>query len=62
MIDISHESLMRVWERLKSWADQEAQSAHMYSRLAETAVLHDKGQAGLWDDPDLQGAVDWQEK
>ncbi len=61
MIDISHESLMRVWERLKSWADQEAQSAHMYWRLAETAVLHDKGKAGLWDDPDLQGAIDWQE-
>jgi len=61
MIDISHESLMRVWERLKSWADQEAQSAHMYCRLAETAVLHNKGEAGLWDDPDLQGAVDWQE-
>jgi hypothetical protein len=52
---------MRVWERLKSWADQEAQSAHMYCRLAETAVLHDKGEAGLWDDPDLQGAIDWQE-
>ena len=61
VIDISHESLMRVWERLKSWADQEAQSAHMYCRLAETAVLHAKGKAGLWDDPDLQGAVDWQE-
>src|SRR5215213_8000636 len=61
VIDISHESLMRVWERLKSWADQEAQSAHMYCRLAETAVLHDKGKAGLWDDPDLQGAIDWQE-
>ena len=61
VIDISHESLMRVWERLKSWADQEAQSANMYWRLAETAVLHDKGKAGLWDDPDLQGAIDWQE-
>lgn len=61
MIDISHESLMRVWERLKSWADQESQSAHMYCRLAETAVLHDKDKAGLWDDPDLQGAIDWQE-
>ncbi len=61
VIDISHESLMRVWERLKSWADQEAQSAHIYCRLAETAVLHDKGKAGLWDNPDLQGAIDWQE-
>lgn len=61
VIDISHESLMRVWERLKIWADQEAQSAHIYSRLAETAVLHGEGKAGLWDDPDLQVALDWQE-
>jgi len=62
VIDISHESLMRVWERLKTWADQEAQSAHIYSRLAETAVLHGEGKAGLWNDPDLQVALDWQEK
>lgn len=62
VIDISHESLMRVWERLKTWADEEAQSAHIYSRLAETAVLHGQGKAALWNDPDLQVALDWQEK
>ena len=62
VIDISHESLMRVWERLKTWADEEAQSAHIYRRLAETAVLHGEGKAGLWNDPDLQVALDWQEK
>jgi len=61
VIDISHESLMRVWERLKTWADKEAQSAQIYSRLAETAVLHDAGQAGLWQDPDLQVALKWHE-
>jgi hypothetical protein len=27
VIDISHESLMRVWVRLKGWVDEEAQSA-----------------------------------
>jgi WD40 repeat protein len=62
VIDISHESLMRVWERLKTWADQEAQSAQIYSRLAETAVLHGAGQAGLWQDPDLQFALQWHEE
>ncbi len=62
VIDISHESLMRVWERLKIWADEEAQSAQIYSRLAETAVLHGAGQAGLWQDPDLQVALKWQEQ
>jgi hypothetical protein len=62
MVDISHESLMRVWERLKTWADKEAQSAQIYSRLAETAVLHEAGQAGLWQDPDLQVALKWHEQ
>lgn len=62
VIDISHESLMRVWERLRTWADEEAQSAHIYRRLAETAVLHGEKKAGLWSDPDLQVALDWKEK
>jgi hypothetical protein len=62
VIDISHESLMRVWDRLKTWADEEAQSAHIYRRLAETAVLHGEGKAGLWDNPELQVALDWKEK
>ena len=62
VIDISHESLMRVWERLQAWADEEAQSARMYRRLAETAALHAAGKASLWRDPDLQLALDWQAK
>ncbi len=37
VIDISHESLIRNWERLKKWVDEEAESAHMYRRLAYAA-------------------------
>lgn len=59
VIDISHESLMRVWNRLKSWADEEAVSARMYRRVAETAALHAAGKAAWWRDPDLQVALDW---
>jgi uncharacterized RDD family membrane protein YckC len=62
VIDISHESLMRVWERLKLWADEEAQSANTYRRLAETAGLHALGKAALWRDPDLETALEWQWK
>lgn len=62
VIDISHESLMRVWERLETWADEEAQSARLYRRLAETAALHAAGKASLWRDLDLQLALDWREK
>jgi hypothetical protein len=62
VIDISHESLMRIWERLIVWSDEEAQSAQLYRRLSETAALHAVNKAGLWNDPDLQSALDWKEK
>jgi tetratricopeptide (TPR) repeat protein/energy-coupling factor transporter ATP-binding protein EcfA2 len=62
LIDISHESLIRGWERLKKWVDQEARSAQVYRRLAETAALHKEGHAGLWHDPDLALALNWREK
>lgn len=61
IIDISHESLMRVWQRLDTWAEEESRSARMYRRVAETAALHAAGQASLWRDPDLQRALDWRE-
>jgi len=60
VVDISHESLMRVWQRLNAWADEEAQSAQTYRRLTDTAALHAAGKAGLWRDPDLTYARDWQ--
>lgn len=62
VVDISHESLMRIWERLVVWTDEEVQSAQLYRRLSETAALHVAGRAGLWSDPDLQSALDWKEK
>jgi Novel STAND NTPase 1 len=62
VIDISHESLMRVWERLQVWVEEEAASARMYRRLAETVELHEAGKANLWRDPDLQLALDWRDK
>jgi hypothetical protein len=62
LIDISHESLIRNWKRLKGWVDDEARSAATYRRLAETATLYYQGQAGLWRDPDLQIALEWRER
>jgi hypothetical protein len=62
VIDISHESLMRVWQRLIAWADEEAQSAQMYRRLADAAARHAVGKACLWRDPDLQLALDWRDQ
>ena len=61
VIDISHESLMRVWRRLRGWVEEEAQSARIYRRLHETAELHAEERAGLYHDPDLQIARSWRE-
>jgi WD40 repeat protein len=62
VIDISHESLIRGWKRLRIWVQEEAESARMYRRLAETASLHQHERAALWRDPDLQMALDWRER
>jgi WD40 repeat protein len=62
MIDISHESLMRIWTRLKNWVDDEAEAVQMYLRLAEAAAMYQVGKAGLWRPPDLQLALNWQTK
>lgn len=62
VIDISHESLMRIWTRLKSWLDEESRSAEMYLKLAESAERFQLGRAGLWKMPDLQLALNWQEE
>lgn len=62
LIDISHESLIRGWERLRKWVNQEARSAQIYRRLAETAALHREGSAGLWHDPDLALALKWRDE
>jgi WD40 repeat protein len=62
MVDISHESLMRIWVRLKNWVDDEADAVQMYTRLAEAAAQYQVGKAGLWRPPDLQLALNWQAK
>ncbi|TAH50223.1 MAG: ATP-binding protein, partial [Betaproteobacteria bacterium] len=59
VIDISHESLMRVWRRLRDWADEEARSAASLRRLAQTAALHAEHTADLLRDPELQMALNW---
>jgi len=62
LIDISHESLIRGWERLRKWVDAEARSANIYRRIADTAILHSEERAGLWHDPDLALALRWREE
>jgi WD40 repeat protein len=62
MIELSHESLMRIWKRLNTWVDEEFESATMYKRLSEAAAMYQIGKTGLWRPPDLQLALNWQKK
>ncbi len=59
VIDISHESLMRIWDKLKVWVEEEFSSVQMYLRLSEAASLYQVGQTGLWRPPDLHLALNW---
>ncbi|MEL0096974.1 MAG: hypothetical protein VW875_14095 [Planctomycetaceae bacterium] len=61
VVDISHESLMRVWQRLSHWVEEESQNARVYTRLSETAELYEQQLAGVYRDPDLTIALAWRE-
>ena len=62
LIELSHESLMRIWNRLGSWVEEEFESAQMYKRLSDAAAMYQIGKTGLWRPPDLQLALNWQRK
>ncbi len=62
VIDLSHESLMRIWDRLNNWVDEEATAVGMYRRLSDSASNYQIGKSGLWRPPDLQLAINWRNK
>jgi len=59
IIDLSHESLMRCWNRLIAWAEEERLSATRYVRLSQAATWFEEGTAGLWRNPELEIGVRW---
>ncbi|MBX2966679.1 MAG: High-affnity carbon uptake protein Hat/HatR [Cyclobacteriaceae bacterium] len=61
-IELSHESLMRIWNRLSTWVEEEFESAAMYKRISEAAAMYQIGKTSLWRPPDLQLALNWQKK
>lgn len=62
IVDLSHESLMRIWNRLRNWVDEESLAVQMYNRLSEASALFQEGKTGLWRPPDLQLALNWEKK
>lgn len=59
-LDISHECLIRVWERLRQWVSEEAEAATMYRRLADVAQRRAVGKAEALSGVDLDAALQWQ--
>jgi WD40 repeat protein len=65
LIDISHESLIRVWGKLKRWVTDEARDAHTYQRLVENAGQYfdsDQDQEVLLRGTALNNALEWRDK
>ncbi|HTH55084.1 MAG TPA: hypothetical protein VL728_03515 [Cyclobacteriaceae bacterium] len=62
VIELSHESLMRIWTRLSAWVEEEYESAQMYKRVSDAASMYQIGRTSLWRPPDLQLALNWQKK
>ncbi|HRH36859.1 MAG TPA: hypothetical protein PK760_00855, partial [Flavobacteriales bacterium] len=59
VLDISHESLIRQWDQLGEWVDEEGESAAMYGRLAEAAHLHALGKGDLLAGTALHSMLEW---
>jgi tetratricopeptide (TPR) repeat protein len=59
IVDLSHESLMRCWSRLITWAEEERASAQVYARLSQASAWFAEGTAGLWHNPELELGVRW---
>jgi tetratricopeptide (TPR) repeat protein len=59
ILDLSHESLMRCWTRLITWAREERAAAALYIRLSREASWFQEGAAGLWGDPELELGLRW---
>jgi WD40 repeat protein len=59
IIDISHESLMRIWEVLANWLEEEHEAIKEYIHIAEAAEMQQVGKGTLLKSPELQLALNW---
>jgi WD40 repeat protein/energy-coupling factor transporter ATP-binding protein EcfA2 len=62
LIDISHESLIRQWNTLGIWVEEEEESGKIYKRLAEAARLNRQQEKDLLTGSELQLIEEWRIK
>jgi WD40 repeat protein len=58
-IELSHESLINIWDRLHEWVDEEDDSIRMYLKLSKASALYQQGKGTLLEIAELQKAIDW---
>ena len=61
LLDISHESLIRNWHRLKLWVNEEVDSKSTYHRLFGRAQDYREERDVLLAEPGLSLAFEWLE-
>lgn len=61
-IDIAHESLIRQWDRLRGWVDEERQSRDWYRELVGRARKAERGEAALLQGPELRVMAEWRDR
>jgi WD40 repeat protein len=59
VVDITHESLIRLWDRLRLWAEEEGESVRWYKRLAADSQAFKRREQSPWMNPQLQFALDY---
>jgi WD40 repeat protein/energy-coupling factor transporter ATP-binding protein EcfA2 len=62
IIDLTHESIIKNWNTLRKWIDDEEASGKLYKQLAAAAEQYQQGNGKLWTAPDLQIAIRWREE
>jgi energy-coupling factor transporter ATP-binding protein EcfA2 len=59
IMDISHESLMRQWQRLRDWTGEEAEAAQKLTSLMQAQRLYKKGEKDLLEGKELYPISHW---
>ncbi|MGD0754291.1 MAG: WD40 repeat domain-containing protein [Bacteroidales bacterium] len=62
VIDLQNNCIIRLWDRLKDWIDNEDSSMKMYLQISEASALYQQGKAGLYRPPDLLLAINWRDQ
>ena len=59
IIDVAVEKVLTLWDRSRTWIEEELESAKLYKQLSYSAFLYQDGRTGLWVNPELQVGLKW---